>query len=145
MMEDAASVQQTMDAVNAALNGSDYRCQTVSWDDVQRGTVGGGLSCWGGNITDTRLWEKSGKLLYTVRSQNWNEKLGAVPASEVALMAGGVQEGVPPQPVTLADFLKGIGGHGAYGRPRSNQRPSPPQARLPTADSPFVASRLHPN
>lgn len=28
-----------------------YSCKSVSWDDVQRGTVGGGLSCWGGNIT----------------------------------------------------------------------------------------------
>jgi len=113
-MAESATVQETMTAINAALAESDYRCQTVSWDDVERGTVGGGLSCWGSNITDTRLWEKSGKQLYTVRSQNWNEKLGAVNAHEIALMAGGVRDAEPPRPVTLADFLANIGSHGSY-------------------------------
>lgn len=114
MASDTASVRDTMSAINSALVGSEYRCQTVSWDDVQRGTVGGGLSCWGGNITDTRLWEKSGQQLYTVRTQNWNEKLGSVSASEIALMAGGVQPGEPPRPVTLSTFLGTIGQHAGY-------------------------------
>ena len=38
----------------------------------------------GANITDTRLWEKSGKQLFTVRSDNWNEKLGKVGADEMS-------------------------------------------------------------
>ena len=88
-MTASASVGETITSINASLANTDYRCRKVSWDDVERGTVGGGLSCWGANITDTRLWEKSGKQLYTVRSQNWNEKLGAVSAHEIALMAGG--------------------------------------------------------
>jgi len=111
---DTASVSATISAINAALAGSEYRCQTVSWDDVQRGTVGGGLSCWGANITDTRLWEKSGQMLYTVRTQNWNEKLGCIGSDEIALMAGGVEASAPPRPVTLADFLSTIGSHAAY-------------------------------
>ena len=87
-----ASVSDTMTAINGALRTAggayaDYSCKTVSWDDVERGTVGGGLSCWGANITDTRLWEKSGTQLYTVRSDNWNEKLGKVSADEVALVS----------------------------------------------------------
>ena len=109
-----ASVPETMRAINEALAGSEYKCQTVSWDDVQRGTVGGGVSCWGGNITDTRLWEKNGQMLYTVRTQNWNEKLGSVSADEIALMAGGVEANSPPRPATLSDFLKSIGSHGGY-------------------------------
>uniref|UniRef100_A0A7S3F704 Uncharacterized protein n=1 Tax=Haptolina ericina TaxID=156174 RepID=A0A7S3F704_9EUKA len=109
-----ASVPETMRAINEALAGSEYECQTVSWDDVQRGTVGGGVSCWGGNITDTRLWEKNGQMLYTVRTQNWNEKLGSVSADEIALMAGGVEANSPPRPATLSDFLKSIGSHGGY-------------------------------
>jgi huntingtin len=113
-MAESQSVREIMQAINAALTNTDYRCQTVSWDDVERGTVGGGLSCWGANITDTRLWEKSGKTLYTVRSQNWNEKLGSVSANEIALMAGGVRESEPPRPVTLADYLANIGSHGSY-------------------------------
>ena len=71
-------MRSTMEAINHALGSSEYRCQTVSWDDVERGTVGGSLSSLGANITDTRLWERHGQQLYTVRSQNWNEKLGAV-------------------------------------------------------------------
>lgn len=112
----AASVSETMTAINDVLRGSgtDYSCKTVSWDDVERGTVGGALSCLGANITDTRLWAKSGQLLYTVRSDNWNEKMGSVSAHEVALMSGGVTEGSAPKPTTLADFLNGIGKHGAY-------------------------------
>jgi len=109
-----ASVRSTMEAINHALGSSEYRCQTVSWDDVERGTVGGSLSSLGANITDTRLWERHGQQLYTVRSQNWNEKLGAVSSHDIALMAGGVEEGSPPQPVTLASFLASIGQHGAY-------------------------------
>jgi len=109
-----ATVNQTMAAINDALRGSEYRCQTVSWDDVERGTVGGTLSILGANITDTRLHSKDGKLLYTVRTQNWNEKLGAVSADDISLMAGGVRERSPPTPVTLADFLKNIGKHGEY-------------------------------
>merc|ERR1711976_1046268 len=65
---------------------SDYSCKTVSWDDVQRGNVGGNLSCWGANITDTYLNAKDGRRLFTVRSDNWNEKLGVVDAKDVKLI-----------------------------------------------------------
>ena len=32
-----------------------WQATTVSWDDVQRGTVGGKVSCYGSHITDSRL------------------------------------------------------------------------------------------
>jgi len=119
----AASISATCDAINAACKAkggahATYSCKTVSWDDCERGTVGGGLSCWGGNITDTRLYEKSGRQLYTVRSDNWNEKLGKVDASKVALIVGNQRSPSEQQagldPVTLADFLKNAGSYGAY-------------------------------
>ena len=115
----AASVQQTMSTVNQELRTrggvyADYSCKTVSWDDVERGTVGGGLSCLGANITDTRLWEKSGKQLFTVRSDNWNEKLGQVSADEVALVSGNQTAGGTLAPMTLRDFLRNIGREGTY-------------------------------
>jgi len=103
----SSDIKDTISAVNEALSGSDYSCKTVSWDDVQRGTVGGGLSCWGANITDTRLYEKSGRQLYTVRSDNWNEKLGRVSASELALVTDSGTGSLSPQ--TLQDFLRRIG------------------------------------
>ena len=68
------------DAIASAVNEecrkrggvyAQYSCKSVSWDDVSRGTVGGALSCWGGNITDTRLYAKDGASLYTCRSDNW--------------------------------------------------------------------------
>ena len=116
----SASVADVMKTINTTLREaggeySDYSCKSVSWDDVTRGEVGGALSCWGGNITDTRLYEKSGKQLYTVRSENFNEKLGAVSADELALITGNQTPGGGTlKPITLADFLKGVGTHGAY-------------------------------
>jgi hypothetical protein len=75
------------------------------------GTTGSALSCWGGNITDTRLYEKSGIQLYTCRTDNWNEKLGTVNAHGIALIVP--QEATAPdnrlEPVTLADYLQNAG------------------------------------
>ena len=104
-----ASVDATMKAINEACRSkgghyATYSCQVVSWDDVSRGTVGGALSCWGANITDTYLKSKSGARLFTVRSDNWNEKLGVVPANQVAVVAS--HAGGPPQPVTLRSVLQ---------------------------------------
>jgi len=124
-MQSASSVYETCNAINAACKDKggvykDYSCKTVSWDDVQRGTVCGTLSCWGGNITDTRLWEKSGTLLYTCRSDNWNEKLGKVDADSVAVVVGNhsqpsrLGEKVALQAVALTDFLKNAGHYVSY-------------------------------
>merc|ERR1719502_1483816 len=113
----AASIDEVQKAINDTCRGTGYSCKTVSWDDAQRGTVGGSLSCWGSNITDTRLWEKTGKRLFTVRSDNWNEKLGKISSSEVALLAPeNAEHGSALRPITLRKFLKTIGKeqHGGY-------------------------------
>merc|ERR1712167_431944 len=113
----AASIDEVQKAINDTCRGTVYSCKTVSWDDAQRGTVGGSLSCWGSNITDTRLWEKTGKRLFTVRSDNWNEKLGKISSSEVALLAPeNAEHGSALRPITLRKFLKTIGKeqHGGY-------------------------------
>eukprot|EP00304_Pavlova_gyrans_P006914 CAMPEP_0206051146 /NCGR_PEP_ID=MMETSP1466-20131121/30771_1 /ASSEMBLY_ACC=CAM_ASM_001126 /TAXON_ID=44452 /ORGANISM="Pavlova gyrans, Strain CCMP608" /LENGTH=497 /DNA_ID=CAMNT_0053426269 /DNA_START=33 /DNA_END=1526 /DNA_ORIENTATION=+ len=116
-----ASVPETLRAINAALRAkggplAQYSCKTVSWDDVSRGTVGGSLSCWGSNITDTYLRSRNGEQLFTVRPDNWNEKLGRVSARDVAVVAGHTlpEEGRGLAPMTLRDFLARIGEHGAY-------------------------------
>eukprot|EP00049_Salpingoeca_infusionum_P014261 m.266555 g.266555 ORF g.266555 m.266555 type:complete len:492 (+) comp15631_c0_seq7:155-1630(+) len=116
----SASVSQVAAAINRTCKQSggvyrDYSCKYVSWDDACRGTVGGGLSCWGANITDTYLKSKSGQRLFTVRSDNWNEKLGFVDASRVALVTGNTQRASDGlKPVTLRSFLENVGYHGAY-------------------------------
>lgn len=113
----AESVLATMEKINAVCHSAGgkyggYRCQVVSWDDVCRGTVDGSLSCWGANITDTYLKSKTGQQLFTVRSDNWNEKLGVVQADEVAVVAANGQG--PLQPVTLRSFLQQLGQYGGY-------------------------------
>eukprot|EP00490_Sorites_sp_Unknown_P012977 CAMPEP_0114648082 /NCGR_PEP_ID=MMETSP0191-20121206/6165_1 /TAXON_ID=126664 /ORGANISM="Sorites sp." /LENGTH=426 /DNA_ID=CAMNT_0001861295 /DNA_START=107 /DNA_END=1387 /DNA_ORIENTATION=+ len=112
------AVREVMDTINSVCRSrgghyAGYSCQVVSWDDVSRGTVGGSLSCWGANITDTYLKSKTGTSLFTVRSDNWNEKLGVVSADEVAVVAGSGGRG-PVQPVTLRSVLQGLGHFGGY-------------------------------
>jgi hypothetical protein len=115
-----ASVDETMSAIRAALSAAggaaaEYNCATVSWDDVSRGTVSGGLSSLGANITDSYLMARDGTSLFTVRSCNWNEKLGVVRASDVALLVGNGEKkgGGKLRNVTLEDFLKDPAGVGA--------------------------------
>lgn len=99
-----------------------YSCKPVSWDDAQRGTVGGGLSCWGGNITDTRLYLKSGQPVFTVRSDNWNEKLGSVSADDIAVLVPSDSNNNSGQlkPTTLSDYLKNAGKYGKYANLQEN-------------------------
>lgn len=100
------SIADTRLAIDRSLSNTDYSCQKVSWDDVCRGTQHESLSCWGANITDTRLRTMDGKSLYTLRSQNWNEKLGLIKASQLALIVGNC-EGYNSElrNITLKDFL----------------------------------------
>lgn len=117
-----ASVTQTLEHINNTLKSSkgyysNYSCKTVSWDDVQRGTIGGGsnLSCWGANITDTRLYAKDGRLLYTIRGDNWNERLGTVTSNDLTLVAAtDGNKGDPLKPFTLRHVLENISKFGSY-------------------------------
>jgi len=117
-----AMLRNFLTAINDACRArggkyAQYSCQTVSWDDSCRGTVGGAVSCWGANITDTYLKSKNEEALYTVRSENWNEKLGRVSASNVAVVAdvpGSKGGEAKLQPTTLRNYLQNIGKHGAY-------------------------------
>ena len=50
---------------------------------------------------------------YTVRPDNWNEKLGVVDSGSVCVLAGNeVPGGGPLQPVTLRSYLASIGPRG---------------------------------
>lgn len=84
-----ASLKGARDAVADKLRR--YSCKTVSWDDVSRSeytSSGGGswLSAGGPNISDSYLVSKDeGKRLFTVRPENWNEKLATVSADGLAM------------------------------------------------------------
>jgi len=118
-----ASIKETLDQINTVLKQSNvgpynnYSCKTVSWDDVQRGTVGDSLSCWGSNITDTRLYAKDGRQLFTVRGDNWNERLGKVTIDDLVLIASAEHGGGGPtelKPITLRTLLENTSKYGEY-------------------------------
>ena len=112
----AATMAETTAAIDAAAKAKGFACVPVSWEDAQRGTTSmGGLSSYGANISDVRLYEKSGKLLYTLRSENWNERLGYVASKDVAVVVGNhVSGGDQPKPVTLQSFLRNCGEYAGY-------------------------------
>lgn len=121
----AASVSETREAIDRALKArggvyTTYSCKEISWDDVSRGTVSGGISCWGSNITDTYLKSKDGTSLFTVRPDNWNERLGSVPASQVSILVGNCDDNDASaehptnlRTITLDKFLKDVYKSGA--------------------------------
>jgi len=118
-----ASVDETLHQINETLKSDSsspyakYSCKTVSWDDVQRGSVGGSLSCWGSNITDTRLYAKDGRRLFTIRSDNWNENLGKVTTKDVTLVASDSDGGggsTNLRPFTLREVLADPSRFGGY-------------------------------
>jgi hypothetical protein len=120
----AANVARSVNAACRARGApfDAYSCKLVSWDDVSRSNfAAGGLSCYGSNITDTRLFAKSGAPLWTLRADNWNEKLGKVSSSNLAVMVGShtTANGGALHPATLSAFLTSVGEFGAYaGLPR---------------------------
>lgn len=103
-----SSIQRTLAQKGGVY--SNYRCKNVSWDDVSRfgaGKGASGLSCSGSNITDTRLYSKNGSLLYTVRPENWNEKLGTVSANDISLIHNNT-------PITLTDYITNFSTNAKY-------------------------------
>lgn len=95
----------------------------VSWDDVER--TGG--SCWGDNITDTRLRLRDGSpgadnlvvralcalppfaqhvcvSVQMVRPQNWNEDIVRATVEDLILIAG--EDAAAPRPMRLYDVLR---------------------------------------
>eukprot|EP00406_Dinophysis_acuminata_P072491 CAMPEP_0179244188 /NCGR_PEP_ID=MMETSP0797-20121207/17929_1 /TAXON_ID=47934 /ORGANISM="Dinophysis acuminata, Strain DAEP01" /LENGTH=1094 /DNA_ID=CAMNT_0020951697 /DNA_START=10 /DNA_END=3294 /DNA_ORIENTATION=- len=112
------SVGDAMSSINSACQQAggvykEYSCKMVSWDDCARSSCAGVVSSGGPNITDTRLRERGGKDLYTVRTCNWNEKIGQVCADDVfVLVPAAPNEEL--EPVSLREYLAHIGEHGSY-------------------------------
>lgn len=122
------SVKETAQAIDQACRRrggvyAQYSCKYVSWDDssrTQHDGWGGGLSSVGNNISDTYLKAKDdGRQLFTVRPDNWNEKLGSVSSADVVVLVGNTTETSTSgggggnagtlRPVTLQDVLQNLG------------------------------------
>ena len=93
-------------ALDKAAKKSGYSCKIISWEDAQRGTDHGTLSCWGGNISDVWLEGKNGEKYYTFRPDNWNERLCTVETRNFAIV---VNTGGVLTTMTLKDYLSKIG------------------------------------
>lgn len=126
------TVNDTMNAINRACKAKggvykEYSCKSVSWDDVKRGNVGGKLSSWGANITDTYLTARDGRRLFTVRSDNWNEKLGVIASSDLALVQGNQipQEEQKPKQTGSNNFFTDL-----FTQRNNTKDASRPQAKL---------------
>lgn len=99
-------IQSTLQEKGAPY--SKYRCKQVSWDDVSRFGAGTSkLSCVGNNITDTRLKAKDGTLLFTVRPDNWNERIGMVSSDDISLIHDN-------RPMTLTEYLSDFSKNANY-------------------------------
>tara|TARA_Y100000389_G_C17460604_1_gene521370 strand:+ start:1190 stop:2338 length:1149 start_codon:yes stop_codon:yes gene_type:complete len=86
-----------------------FTCSYVSWEDINRGVLNGKLSSLGSNITDVRLYTESGKQLFVVRPENWNERLGQVKTNEFCIIKGNETIGNNLSPITLHNYLSNFG------------------------------------
>jgi huntingtin len=103
------SFYEQLNAVCRAHNPA-YSATEVSWNDNSRAQG----SSFGSNITDARLKGKSGEDYLVVRPSNFNERIGRVRASDIALIGGNGSMGCQLAPVTLSDVVRDFGRHGGY-------------------------------
>ena len=83
-----------------------YSPKIVGWEDVTRGTIGGGLSSIGSNISDVWLEGKLSQRYYTFRTNNWNEQLCQVSTDSFAIVTN-IDD--IPTTILLKDYLENIG------------------------------------
>lgn len=89
----------------------------VSWEDCTRGwDKSGKLSCLGSNIADVRILDKKRQPVYTLRSENWNERLAIVSATDLALVVGNEEftSEKKLKSITLKKYLESAGVYGDY-------------------------------
>lgn len=87
---------------------SEYRAIGVQWEDSQRSvTAGGTVSAYGPNISDVRLKARDGETLFTVRSDNWDEKLVKMQAKDIIVQVpkgGDVGAELEEKTLQVGDF-----------------------------------------
>lgn len=118
--------------LRAVATHYDYHVKAVSWEDCTRTVQNGQVSCWGPNISDVRIVNKDKSIVYTVRSNNWNERIGIVDASKIALVIGNekmpanAEAKIELKSETLASYLHKFGERANYlGVPAGSRKYSP--------------------
>lgn len=96
-----------------------YHAECITWDDCTRGVVSDGfsfspldgLTSGGPSITDSRTVDDEKKPIWMVRSENFNERIGYIKASEVAVVVGNEEGGATKtlRSVLLSDYLRNLG------------------------------------
>lgn len=116
-----AEVDDIMAHLNLAAAGREhaYMCKRIAWEDVDRYMTSGNgaLSTVGANITDVHIEDdqKPPRCLYTLRAQNWNERVNTVAASDIMVVVGNhVPGNTKLESVPLDEVLRHMGAYGNY-------------------------------
>lgn len=97
-------------AINKVAKPLGFSCVPVSWEDASRSKV----TNFGPNIADVRLVQRDESLLYSCRSQNWNERLAVMSSKEIALVVGNGKHGSISDTISLNDLLNNSQRHLGY-------------------------------
>jgi hypothetical protein len=114
MQVDHEDIAQTLKTV---AEKHKMRVVRVSWEDCQRSiSAKGELSCWGNNISDVYIMDKKKRPIYTLRSENWNERLAVMSAPFLALVVGNESPSAHKalKSITLSQYLKSAGTYAGY-------------------------------
>lgn len=109
---DLTALHSQLESACQKLSQGRYSAKFVSWNDNARTQN----SCFGSNITDVRLKGKDGEDFFVVRPQNFDEKIGKIRASELAVIAGShmALNDQVLAPKTLQDVLGSPNTYGSY-------------------------------
>lgn len=100
-MANAVSDREVCDAITERLHetAAPFRVVPVSWCDAQRAkNVNGTVSTFGPNMTDKYIVDPNGHTIYTMRTENLNERVGYAHAKDLAV--------VMPDPEADSRFIK---------------------------------------
>ena len=105
------------DSLRSTASRRGYSVTAVSWEDCSRGwTPGGALSTGGSNITDVRIADREKVPIYTLRAENYNERVAFARTPDIALVVG--NETKESQKVlrstNLKTYLEQAGTFGSY-------------------------------
>jgi hypothetical protein len=92
------------------LKGTGYQVTQISWNDSKRYQG----SSVGPNITDARLRGKYGENFFVLRPENFDEKIGKVKMSDIALIVGNENVESELSPVTLKTYLSNFAKYASY-------------------------------